>query len=226
MPGDFKRLAWSWERRGKIERYLQAHSVRKLQVGSGYNLLEGWLNADYVPSSPAGNVIFLDATRPFPMPDGSFDYVFSEHMIEHIWFAQSQAMLKECFRILRPGGKIRISTPNLINIVSLLEPPLTPIKESYIKLSTDKHIPFALGYRPGFVVNNFAHDFGHCFIFDPETLKLALEQVGFHAVKQWAPAKSDDANLTGIETHQKIVGESINDFETLTMEAVKPVVGR
>ena len=117
----------------------------------------------------------------------------------------------------------RISTPNLVNIVSLLEQPLTPIKEQYIKLSTDKHIPFALGYRPGFVVNNFFHDFGHCFIFDAECLRLALEKVGFTEVQQWTPGKSDDANLTGIESHQKIVGDAVNDFETLTMEALKPV---
>jgi SAM-dependent methyltransferase len=222
VPGDLRKLAWSAGRGGKIQAYQQSHPVRKLQVGCGYNLLEGWLNADYHPSVDAPNVIYLDATRPFPIASGSFDYVFTEHMIEHIWFAQSQAMLKECFRILKPGGRIRISTPNLVNIVSLLEQPLTPIKEQYIKLSTDKHIPFALGYHPGFVVNNFFHDFGHCFIFDAECLRLALEKVGFTEVRQWTPGKSEDAHLTGIESHHKIVGEAVNDFETLTMEARKP----
>ncbi|MEW6305326.1 MAG: methyltransferase domain-containing protein [Verrucomicrobiota bacterium] len=218
IPSDTRHLVWSWSRRGDIRRYLETHEVRKMQIGSGYNSLGGWLNADYVPRPGAGQ-IFLDARRPFPFPDGSFHFIFSEHMIEHIWFTEAQSMLKECHRVLKPGGVIRISTPNLRNVASLLFAPDNQIKQTYIKLATDKYIPHAINYRPGFVVNNFFWDFGHYFVYDEETLELALQAAGFSNVKLVQPLESDHAELRGLESHQKIVGDEINRFESIIMEA-------
>jgi hypothetical protein len=103
----------------------------------------------------------------------------------------------------------------------LLDPPRTPIKEQYLKLSTDKHIPHAIGYRPGFVINNFFWDFGHFFVYDAETLELALRTAGFTDIRRWQPMQSDDPNLTGIESHQKIVGDEVNVFESIILQGVK-----
>src|SRR6516165_6256964 len=60
------------------QEYLKSHTVRKLQLGAGGNDPERWLNSDIAPSPKE---IYLDATRPYPFPDGSFQYVFSEHVI-------------------------------------------------------------------------------------------------------------------------------------------------
>jgi SAM-dependent methyltransferase len=221
IPFDLKRALWCIGREGDIREYLDAHTVRKLQIGAGYNMLDGWLNADFNPYTRQAGQLYLNATRRSPFPDASFDYVFSEHMIEHIWWPDGQTMLKESHRILKPGGKIRISTPNLASITSLLDPPRTPIKEQYLKLSTDKHIPHAIGYRPGFVISNFFWDFGHFFVYDAETLELALRTAGFTDIRRWQPMQSDDPNLTGIESHQKIVGDEVNVFESIILQGVK-----
>jgi len=100
-----------------IEAYFSANRIRKLQIGAGRAPLEGWLNSDLHPRRK--NIIFLDASAPLPFPDGAFDYIFSEHMIEHLSRDQGSHMLRECFRILKPGGKIRLSTPNLEAILRL-----------------------------------------------------------------------------------------------------------
>ena len=84
---------WRWAAPGKIRGYMERNSVRKLQIGTGANLLPGWLNTTLYPFTPGS--VFLDASQAFPIPDNSFDYVFSEHVIEHLEFEQAEWMLKE-----------------------------------------------------------------------------------------------------------------------------------
>src|SRR4030095_12453732 len=130
----------------------------------GDHLLDGWLNADLFPRSAM--VLHLDATGPFPFGDEEFDYVFSEHMIEHISYAQGLHMLSECYRILRKNRKIRISTPNLAFLIDLYKERKSDLQNEYIKWATDEFISFAPGYTDTFVINNFVRDWGHRFIYD------------------------------------------------------------
>jgi len=71
------------------------------------------------------------------------------------------------------------------------------------------------------VMNNFYWDFGHFFIYDSETLDLALNLAGFKDIKRWQPMESDVPALKGIESHQKIVGDEVNVFESIIMQGVK-----
>ena len=100
-----------------IRSYLDTHEIRKLQLGAGSTVLSGWFNADRDPERPQS--AYLDTAHRFPLPDASFDYVFSEHQIEHLSSSRGLFMLAECYRILRPGGRIRIATPNLATIAAL-----------------------------------------------------------------------------------------------------------
>jgi len=86
---------WKWTAPGQIRNYLNASKTRKLQLGCGSNLLTGWLNTTLYPFDKGS--VFMDVTLPFPMPDSSFDYIFSEHMIEHLEFEQAAWMLSESF---------------------------------------------------------------------------------------------------------------------------------
>src|SRR4051812_49307368 len=94
----FKRLIAD---RYAISTYLRTHDVRKLQVGVGCNTWDGWLNGDIEPVAPG--VVYLDAASRFPFDDGVFSYIFTEHMIEHIPYAEGKNMLNECHRVLKPG---------------------------------------------------------------------------------------------------------------------------
>ena len=89
----------------------------KLQLGCGNHPLDGWLNTDASPR--AADVMRLDAARRFPFPDDAFAYVYSEHMIEHVSFRSAERALAESFRVLAPGGKIRVSTPDLAFLIDL-----------------------------------------------------------------------------------------------------------
>ena len=54
-------------------------------------------------------VVYMDATEPFPLPSQSFDAVHCEHVIEHVAYEAGMTMLRECRRVLRPGGVLRIA---------------------------------------------------------------------------------------------------------------------
>ena len=208
-----------------IKNYLSSHQVRKLQIGAGDSILEGWLNTDYIPSHR--RVIYLDATKSFPFEDESFEYIFSEHQIEHLTYKEGLAMLRECYRILKAGGKIRIATPDLKTLIGLYSQDRSDLQQRYIKWFIDNchiYVPEACINRESFVINAAFLKFGHRFIYDRETLKSAMEQVGFIDVTSYAPGESDDELLRDIESRNKAGGnEDMNRFETMVLEAKRPI---
>ena len=54
-----------------------------------------------------------NASSAYPFPDQSFRHIFSEHFIEHVGPGEATAALRELWRLLEPGGTIRLSTPDL-----------------------------------------------------------------------------------------------------------------
>ena len=115
----------------------------KLHLGCGLNAVDGWLNVDGswnarlaklpwlrralatvgVISKEAAAVPWrrdlriLDVRDPLPFPTNSFEALYASHLLEHLFLTDAQRLLKECFRVLRPGGVIRIVVPDLRPIV-------------------------------------------------------------------------------------------------------------
>lgn len=205
-----------------IENYLSSNQVRKLQIGAGTSILEGWLNTDCIPGHH--RVISLDATKRFPFEDGSFEYVFSEHQIEHLTYNEGLSMLRECYRILKTGGRIRVATPDLETLIGLYSRDKSDLQQRYIKWFIDAFFPEACVYRESFVINAAFVKIGHRFIYDHATLRSAMEQVGFIDVTSYAPGESDDELLREVESHGKAVdNEDMNRFETMVLEAKRPI---
>ena len=104
-------LASQEELAAVIETLRTQRSVCKLHIGAGQNSLSDWLNTDIYPSK--AYIYYLDAQHTFPIVDKRVQYIFCEHTIEHIPLNSGDAMLRECYRVLADGGKIRLATPDL-----------------------------------------------------------------------------------------------------------------
>jgi predicted SAM-dependent methyltransferase len=74
-------------------------------------LNSGWINADHCPANK--DVIKVNLLRPLPYPDNTFDVVYHAQFIEHLPFDTGFDFMRECFRVLKPGGTLRVVTPDL-----------------------------------------------------------------------------------------------------------------
>jgi SAM-dependent methyltransferase len=201
--------------------YLAKPGLRKLQIGSSIHVLDGWFNVDIFPVY-AGQY-YMDATERFPFPDASFELIFTEHMIEHVEYLQAFDMLKECWRVMRPGGTIRIGTPDLEFIAGLYSPDGSARQEQY-KAAVIQRWRLDSGSREiGIVVNNI-YNFDHRFIYDRRTLSELLYRAGFTKAQVREVGKSPIPEFNGIEVH--CLDTSPDDYvalETLVVEATKPL---
>ena len=204
-----------------IKAYLSSHAVAKLQLGSAGNVMEGWLNTGLRPRSE--DIVFLDVTEPFPFDDSAFDYVLSEHLIEHLPFNDGMFMLSECLRVLKPEGRIRLSTPDLAKVAGLVSKG-NEKSASYVKWIASNFPGDVPRMSPAMVTNNLFYNWGHRFLYDLAALKAALEEAGFVGVRPCEAGMSEDPALLGVEQHvgASALDEEMTRFEALVVEATRP----
>jgi SAM-dependent methyltransferase len=94
------------------------HAPLRLHCGCGPRLINGFLNIDkFRFFGPFGDhedyLIYNFSEKPWPLPDASVDYIYSEDFIEHIPQKWQVAFLAEAYRVLKPGCYHRINTPCL-----------------------------------------------------------------------------------------------------------------
>lgn len=111
--GRSSRLIWRWVGPSVTKRYrqrwLRAGKKRVLNLGGGGHCLVGCLTVDV----DARADVYVDITQPLPFPDCSIEGIFCEEVIEHVDYARGAKLLRECWRILQPGGVLRLTTPSL-----------------------------------------------------------------------------------------------------------------
>lgn len=202
-----------------IADYVKNNAVRKLQLGAGEFSNPGWLNTDIEPREGQA---YLDATEHFPLPDASFRLVSSEQVVEHLTSEQGLGMMKESFRILTPGGKVRVATPNLLRLTDLLHDERTPEQEAYIRAKIEWHHWNVASDPASVIVNSEMYEFGHRFLYTPKMLRSTLEAAGFTQVQQYASGESRDPALKGIEVRSYSNVRDIDRYETMVFEGVRP----
>lgn len=209
-----------------IPDYLATHEIKKLQIGGGNNILNGWLNVniycgDRVDGKEELKQAFMDATRPFPFKDGTFNYIFSEHMIEHISYKDADFMIQESSRVLCCGGKIRIATPGYDNLLKLVDAHSKESVEKYFKKLISPHYGPDIPLDSSYVINYMFYNYGHKFIHSKVTLTHLLNKYGFTDVQFLKPQESSDVNFRNIEINFMATGKENNEMETLVVEAIR-----
>lgn len=119
-----------------------------------------------------------DATKPFPIEAGVFEWVYSEHFIEHIPQNLALAWFKDMKRLLLPGGLMRMSTPDLEKYIrGYLDPEAIFFKEHVRRLRQ-----MGVGNVPdrrAWLVNQIFRNWGHQHIYDFEEVKFIAALAGF-----------------------------------------------
>jgi predicted SAM-dependent methyltransferase len=156
----------------------------QLHLGSGKQHLEGWVNIDNQQLEGVDRV--LDVTHGLPFADAGF--VFAEHFIEHLNYVDALVLLRECRRVLRDDGVLRLSTPNL----------------DWVWAS---HYRLDLGepeqVKACFDLNRAFRGYGHAFLYNERTLTATLRDAGFADVVRCAYGESAHPELRGLERHEK-----------------------
>src|SRR5438105_13740755 len=126
---------------------------RRLGVEHGVEALEHFVNV-----FDGGRMVAR-----LPFEDASADVVLAGEIIEHI--VDTESFLREIARVLRPGGAVLLSTPNIL------------WWKHRLGLLVGRY-PEALDYR-----TRYGDDFGHVRIFTPKLMRSLLEETGFVDVR-------------------------------------------
>jgi 2-polyprenyl-3-methyl-5-hydroxy-6-metoxy-1,4-benzoquinol methylase len=113
----------------------------------------------------------------------SFDAITMSHVIEHVHDPVS--LLKECFRLLKPGGKIVVKTPNPDSLGHRL------FREHWISL-----------FPPG-----------HLHLFSRAALRLCADMARFRSVDTWSipPGNTVGIGLESIFLRERSVSDKYED---------------
>jgi SAM-dependent methyltransferase len=85
--------------------------MKRLHLGCGRTILQGWINLDRSPAPGVDVVADLDACadKPLPLETDSLDEILGRHVIEHI--RHTLPLMQELHRIAKPGARAVFDLP-------------------------------------------------------------------------------------------------------------------
>jgi predicted SAM-dependent methyltransferase len=201
-----------------------SQTFKKYNLGCGTHFYPGFLNIGYWSNLGEGSVykdlngtqgtfmLNFDLRHGIPAQDDSLDLVYHSHMLEHLSYLDGITFLKECYRTLAPGARMRVLVPDL---------------EIWINAYTNKNRFFFEEYRkvldPEIYVTNASifmgmlHNHEHKWGYDFDSLKWLVEHVGFVDVKRTLYADSTLEDILIMEPQMPL-----RIMETLCIECHKP----
>lgn len=158
----------------------------RLHWGCGPHTPFGWVNSD-IAAGPGVDVV-ADVRQGLPFPADHFDYIVSIHVLPELAYRELDPALVELRRVLKPGGVLRLSLPDLdlaINAYRSKDVDYFLIDDDEVKSLAGKLIVQLLWYGRS------------RSMFTWEFIKELLERNGFHDVRRCAYEQSS-SGLAGI----------------------------
>lgn len=150
--------------------------MKKLHVGCGKVYIPGFIHIDLMDFDHIDHKRSVDDLSIFE--DNSTDLVYACHVLEHFKRQEVERVLREWFRVLRPGGILRISVPGFEEIIKI-----------YQKFND---LNLVLGPLVG--GQTYLYNF-HYMAFDFKFLSEMLKKVGFKSVERYDWRKTEHADI-------------------------------
>jgi predicted SAM-dependent methyltransferase len=185
-----------------------AASPPKLNLGSGLRPRQGWINIDLTAPQPD---LRLDLREPLPFADRSIAEIYTEHFFEHLDYAsvgdstawhldppndpsEALSFLRECWRVLVPGGTLDIVVPDA---ECILQEYVARREQPFPKFGWwgPKWCDTAI-HCVNYV---FRQGREHKYAYDTETMQQVLARVGFAGIERrsFDPAKDAENHAIG-----------------------------
>lgn len=178
----------------------------KIHLGCGSKHLEGWYHVD---AQPYDSVDHVGAVEDLSfIPDNSTELIYACHVLEHFGRHTYKAALAEWFRVLAPGGRLRLAVPDFEASARL-----------YLSGTLPRGIDDIRGLMTGGQRDKYDY---HCMIFDEASLTADLKALGFSHVSRWdwratEHAHIDDYSQAYLPHMDKVNGTLVS----LNLETVK-----
>jgi SAM-dependent methyltransferase len=183
----------------------------KVNLGSGPNLTEGWINIDkswniYLSRFPTikrtlfklglisegtfqakwqrKNVLRHDVTKGLPFESGQADFIYCSHLLEHLRYGDANKVCQEVYRVLKKTGVFRVVVPDLeLYARKYIEGDRTFFGESE-KPVADLFLDslYLEGLRDRPPLEKILYGL-HKYMYDAESLTFLLRSAGFHNVR-------------------------------------------
>jgi len=186
--------------------------LRYLHIGCGTNILpKPFENLD-IRKLPG--VDHISEVNPLPFKDDTFDLVYSAHVLEHFNRDETQDIVNEWVRVLKPGGTLRLSVPSLENLIEIYD--------------KSNDISSVLG--PFMGGQTYEQNF-HYMLFDKQNLTDFMTIAGLTAIHPWDYRRTEhndnwdfsQAVTNGVPISLNLEGRKIikEDSKTKLLEDIK-----
>lgn len=197
-----KHAAKEEKRRLKEPALVAADGLVRLNLGCGDKILKGYINADIAPSRRETRPQILCDQMRLSFQDDSADEILSVHNIEHFYLWEARTVVSEWLRILKPGGRLIVECPNLLNAAKeLLKNP----EEGACADKKGQMTMWVFYGDPGWKDPLMCHKWG----YTPASLGRLLEDCGFQKVRREAALykkrEPRDMRVTAVKPARKAI---------------------
>jgi|SRR3989344_1002300 len=182
--------------------------------------MTGLVNKNLLDISWPKNILMHDLTKPLPFKDNSIDCIYSSHILEHLYLEQAKKLLKECGRVLKSRGIVRIIVPDLKAFSKDYLSNQKVIEDEW-ETNADRFMG-RLHIKQPSTPKNFIHYVysklndtdSHKWMYDEYSLRYYLKKFGFKKIKKRKVNKSKIYDIKKLEQPERL-----ND--AICMEAEK-----
>lgn len=167
----------------------------KLHLGCGSVIMPGFLNIDVADICHTEYLKYdLSSGLPKSIEDNSVDFIYSSHFLEHMTNYSASIILNDCYRVMAPGGVIKLCLPDI-----------TECMQAWLAKDTAyfRHInPSVFGIESRYLtwisyMEYASHQNGeHVTMWDKEKARIYLENAGFSNFSVRDPEDVDGYNPT------------------------------